>query len=165
VAGLVVNIGQAQFSGSFKANAHLGMTVSHNGSQVATGDAIADAFYGGTISGQFVDADTEPYAIQPGDVISAPGLGSDGTFTVPAIGGSANLSTDRVSGTCFANGIYIVLATGPTYEFGYAIGFASASGKFTADLADQVNLRKGFTVQIGCYTANADVVVDGFVTH
>ncbi len=166
VAGLQVGIGQAQFLGYFKPNAHLGIVVRHNGSKVATGDAIADPFYGGQISGQFVDADAEPYAIRPGDVIKAPGLGADGTFTVPAINGAANLSTEQVSGTCFANGIYAVVVVGPDYyDFGFAFGTAAANGKFTADLGDQLNIRKNFTVEIGCYTANADLVLETFVTH
>ncbi len=164
VPGLMVSIGDAQFSGSFKPNAHLGITVTHGSTQMATGDAIGD--YSGQVSGQFVDSDAEPYAIAPGDWIKAPALGSDGTFKVPAINGSANLSNERVSGTCFANGLYVVAVLGPDYyDFGLTFGTAAANGKFTADLADQLNIRKNFTVQIGCYTANADLVLETFVTH
>ena len=166
VPGLMVTIGQAQFSGSFKPNAHLGITVTHGASQVATGDAIGDSYYGGQVYGQFVDADAEPYAIATGDWINAPALGSDGTFQVPQIDGSANLSTERVSGTCFASGLYVVAVAGPDYyEFGLTFGTAAANGTFTADLSDQLNIRKNFTVQIGCYTANADLVLESFVTH
>ena len=166
VPGLSVAIGSAQFGGAFKPNAHLGIVVTHGVNQVATGDAIGDSFYGGQISGQFVDADTEPYAIRTGDWIAAPGLGSDGTFQVPAIDGTANLATEQVSGTCFANGLYIVLVTGPDYlDFGYTFGTAGPSGGFTADLSGQLNIKKGFSVQIGCYTANADLVADTFITH
>jgi hypothetical protein len=166
VAGLSVTLGEAQFSGAFKPNAHLGIVVKHNGTQVATGDAVADPFYGGEISGHFVDSDTEPYAIQAGDRINAPGLGADGTFIVPDINGQANLATDHVSGTCFANGRWVVVVTDPDlFQFGFDFGTAGANGKFNSDLSGQLNIKKGFTVQIGCYTANVDSVVESFVTH
>lgn len=165
VAALGVSLGDSHFSGYFKPNAHLGITVSHGGPTVATGDAVADPFYGGQISGQFVDSDTEPYAIQAGDVVNAPGLGSDGTFTVPNINGQANLATDHVTGRCFDNGIYVVLVTGPNFEFGFAAGVAASDGKFNEDLSYQLNIKKNFTVEIGCYTANADAVLQTFTTH
>jgi hypothetical protein len=165
VPGLAVVIGEAQFSGVFKPNAHLGIVVSHNSSEVATGDAVADPFYGGQISGQFVDADTEPYAIQPGDEIDAPGLGSDGTFTVPDIAGSATLATDQVSGTCFGGGLYGVYVIGPQYEFGFDFGMAAPNGSFTADLSSQLNIKKGFSVEIACYRTNGDIVVQVFKAH
>ncbi|MEP7379064.1 MAG: hypothetical protein ABI725_09145 [Chloroflexota bacterium] len=165
VPGLAVAIGESRFSGVFKPNAHLGMVVSHNSNQVATGDAVADPFYGGQIAGEFVDADTEPYAIQPGDLIEAPGLGSDGTFTVPKVAGTVNLATDRVSGTCFANGMYLVYVVGPQYEVGFDFGVAAPNGSFTADLSYQLNIKKGFSVEIGCYTSNADLVAQIFTAH
>jgi hypothetical protein len=166
VPGLIVAIGEAQFAGTFKPNAHLGIIVTQGSTQVATGDAVADPFYGGQVFGQFVDADAEPYAIAAGDWINAPGLGSDGTFQVPLINGTANLSSERVTGTCFANGLYVVAVLGPDYlDYGFTFGTAAANGKFTADLSDQLNIRKNFEVQIGCYTANADLVVGTFITH
>jgi hypothetical protein len=85
---------------------------------------------------------------------------------VPAINGRADLAADTVSGKCFTNGRFVVLAqnTGAP-EFGSGFGTAKADGKFTVDLKSQVDIRKGFRVGILCYSAEGDEVSQEFKTR
>jgi hypothetical protein len=166
---VLVSLGSADFYGATQPNRHIGITLTEGVDTVATGDAVGDSgiFYNpGEFTGMFVDADDDPYLVKGGEWLDAPALGSDGSFLIPAIGGTANLAADTVSGTCVPFGAYLVVATSANYyDYGVDYGVVAANGSFTAHLGSQMNLRRNADVQIYCVTTGGDVITQEFLTH
>lgn len=157
VPGVFVNIGQASFGGYMQPFQHLGIRLKAGGVRVATGDGVGD--FSGQFSSQFIDADGEAYRVAGGEKMIAPALGI--SWRVPKIAGTVDKATDKVSGTCFANKPFVVLAG----DFGLANGTTGATGKFTVDMSDQIDLRRGDEVLIACFTQAGDVVEQDIVVH
>ncbi len=150
VPGLFLTLGQASFGGYMAPYRHLGITLKLGGSTVATGDAVGDT--SGEFSSKFLKADSESYRVAGGEKLKAPALGI--SWTVPHVDGTANRATDVVSGTCFANGVYVVVAGFDGFDY----GTANSSGHFSVDLSYQLHLHKGDQVLIACATNAGDFV-------
>jgi hypothetical protein len=168
---IAFRLGHAQFMGSARPSKHVAVSLTIGPTEVATGDAEAaygpgDSFYYSTdYSGRFVDADGEPYQVQGGEHLSAPALGSDADWDVPAIAGSVDVATDKVSGTCFPNQLYIVFVSGQQ-SYGYDYGTAAANGAFTIDMTYSAgNVRRGDTIEIVCVDSSLDWVEQDFIAH
>ena len=162
---VVLQLGLSDFAGAVGPNAPFRVTLKKDGVVVARGNGVGD-YSNSTFYGDFVDADGETYIVKGGEKLNAPALGAVSSWRVPAIKGTADLTADAVSGKCFANGRYVVLAQGfdePGYGFGF--GTANPDGSFTIDLGDQVDIKKGFRVGILCYSAEGDEVSQEFMTH
>jgi len=157
VPGLFVNIDQASFGGYMQPFQHLGIKLTINGAKVATGDGVGD--FSGQVQSEFVDALGEPYRLKGGEMLTAPALAI--SFTVPKIAGAVDKATDRVSGTCFRNGAYVVLAG----DLGFANGTAGVAGHFSVDMSEQMDLRRGDEVLIACFTRTGDVVEQDIIVQ
>ena len=157
VPGLYVLLNQADFGGFMRPYFPIGITLKVGGTNVATGSGVGDA--GGQFSGKFIDADGEPYRLTGGESLKAPAL--DISWTVPQVNGSADRQTDVVSGTCFPNSPWAVIAG----FFGFSNGFTDSSGDFSVDMSDQENLVKGDQVAIGCFTSAGDIVEQDLVVQ
>jgi hypothetical protein len=150
VPGLFLLLGQSTFSGYMRPYFPVGITLKTGGSTAATGHAVGDA--SGEFFSKFVDADGDQYRLAGGESLKAPKLGI--AWQVPQIHGTVNRQTDVVSGTCFPNAVWAVVAG----DFGFANGTTGGSGNFSVDMSDQWNLVKGDFVAIGCFTNAGDLV-------
>lgn len=157
VPGLYVLLNEAVFAGYMRPYFPIDITLKVNGSKVATGSAVGDG--GGQYDGRFVDADGEFYRVAGGESLKAPALGI--AWTVPQVNGTVSRQTDVVSGTCFPNSPWVVLAG----IFGFANGTTDGSGAFSVDVTDQTDLVKGDQVAIGCFTKAGDVVEEDLVVQ
>src|SRR4051794_30429945 len=150
VPGLYVLFGHSDFQGYMPPYFPIGVTLKVGGNEVASGHAVGDA--SGTYSGKFIDADGEQYHVIGGEALKAPKLGI--SWTVPHIDGNVNRQTDVVSGTCFPNAVWAVIAG----FGGFANGTTGADGTFSIDMSDQTDIVKGDQVAIGCFTNAGDLV-------
>jgi hypothetical protein len=150
VPGLYMLLGTADFQGYMRPYYPIGITLKVGGMQVASGHGVGDEI--GQFRGKLVDGDGDQYHLMGGESLKAPKLGI--SWTVPTINGSANRQTDVVSGTCFPNAVWAVVAG----DFGFANGTTGASGHFSVDMSDQQDLVKGDFVAIGCFTNAGDLV-------
>jgi hypothetical protein len=153
VPGLAVSLGRSTFGGYIEPYAHIGVTLSVSGAQVARGDAVGDAQYAGEFEGTFVDSDREPYLVRGGETLRAPALGG-AAWHVPTINASVDTTTDKISATCFANSPYVVLVG----FFGFESGTTGANGHFTVDMSNQLDLIKGDDVVVACLRFSGDYV-------
>jgi hypothetical protein len=154
-----LQIGRHDMYGASTANGLVRVTLKSGSTKVATASGVGS--YGDTsFIADWADADGEPYTLRGGEILSAPALGGHTSWRVPQINPVANLAADTVSGTCFPNGRVMALAQDPS-GFGYGLdkGEAGANGKFTINLAAQVNIRKGFRLAVLCYAPDGDEVV------
>ena len=162
---IALSVGRSEFAGASRPNGLLHVTLSQpQGTKVAAGNAIG-SYQATDLNGQFADSDGEPYIVQGGEWLSAPALGSGSHWRVPMVDGDANVANDTVSGTCFPNGRYGVVVFGSGFEFGVVLGNAAGNGDFVADLSDQMNVRRGDSVLIGCWTASGDEVDQSFAAN
>ena len=158
---LAMAIGRSDFVGAIKPNGLVNVRLSlPQRGPVAVGHGVGS--YSRTdFQATFADRDGNPYQLAGGEWLSAPALGDH--WQVPDVNGHANVAADSVSGTCFANHHYAVIVFGSSFEFGFALGDADSSGHFTVDLSDQLNIKKGDEVIIGCWTAAGDEVDQDFL--
>ncbi|HEY8136019.1 MAG TPA: hypothetical protein VIF08_08280 [Candidatus Limnocylindrales bacterium] len=162
---IVLQLGLSDFAGAAGPNTPIAMTLTRDGAIVARGNGVG-SYSNSSFYGDFVDADGETYIVRGGEKLNAPALGAVSGWRIPAIKGTANVAADSVSGKCFANGRFVILAQGisePGYGFGF--GTANADGSFTVSLGDQVDIKKNFRVGILCYSAEGDEVSQEFMTR
>jgi hypothetical protein len=160
-------LGRSQFYGAARPSQYVALSLTIGSTEVAEGHAVAS--YGPGLSyqstdfeGRFVDSDGEPYRVHGGEQLSAPALGSDADWQVPAINGTVDLATDKVSGTCFPNSLYIVLVSSSD-AYGSDYGTANGSGNFTKDMtAAAGNVRSGAIIDILCVSPSRDQVQQEF---
>ena len=157
-------LGGSEVVGSSGPNRHIRITLSEPvGTRVAVANGVGS--YADTVFfSEFATTDGEPYRVNGGEWLNAPALGAQSSWRIPQINGSANLTTETVTGKCFDNGRYLTLVEDPNgFESGFTFGEAAGDGTFTADLADQVNIRRGFRVAILCYSPEGDEIVQEFI--
>jgi hypothetical protein len=164
---VLLQLNKSPFSGAAKPAAHVAITLTNGPDTVAEGHAVAE--YGADFglpsgfSGRFFDSDGEPYRVMGGEHLSAPALGSDASWTVPAINGSVELSSDRVSGHCIPNELFIVIVQGDE-AFGADFGTTAGDGHFSVDMTGSAgNIRSGDQVEIVCLSSGRDQVIQDFV--
>jgi hypothetical protein len=159
VPGVQIMLGSSEFIGYIAPYKHIGIKLTQGGNKVATGDAVGDQTSG--FDGRFVDAQGELYRVAGGEWFGAPALGSDASWQIPVIGGTANVQSDVVTGTCFANNPYVVEA-GP---IAFAFGTSASNGSFSVDLTDFGGIAHGDGVLIACLSSGGDAVIQQFTAN
>lgn len=154
---LSLAIGRSEFYGASRSNGPVkvglswGAAASH-----AEGNAVG-AYFDSQFTGQLADEDGEPYRLRGGEMLSAPAVGA--SWQVPAVNMTVNVSSDKVSATCFAHARFVVLTYSSDFlAFAFEIGTTGASGAFTVDMTSQMNVRRGDTAQVVCLSSNGDEV-------
>lgn len=160
VPGVQITLGSSEFFGFIAPYKHIGIKLDQGGNRVATGDAVgADGNSG--FDGRFIDAQGELYRVAGGEMFHAPALGPDASWRIPEIDGTANASSDVVTGTCFANDPWVVEA-GP---FAFDFGTSDSNGQFSTDLTDSGGIAHGDAVLIACLSSGGDVVVQNLTVN
>ncbi len=160
VPGVQITLGSSEFEGFIAPYRHIGIKLTQGGNKVATGDAVGgDTGYG--FDGRFVDAQGELYQVAGGEWFSAPALGSDASWRIPAIDGTANVKSDVVTGTCFPNNPYVVEAG----VFAFDFGTSDSNGQFSVDLTDSGGIAHGDAVLIACLSSGGDAVIQQFTAN
>ena len=160
VPGVQITLGSSEFFGFIAPYKHIGIKLDQGGNRVATGDAVgADVSSG--FDGRFVDAQGELYRVAGGEMFHAPALGSDASWRIPEINGTANAQSDVVTGTCFANDPFVVEAG----LFAFASGTSDSNGNFSSDLTDTGGIAHGDAVLIACLSSGGDVVVQNLTVN
>ena len=162
VPGIFIYIGESTFQGYTQPYNGVHMTLTKGGNTVATGNGVgSDFLFSGMFTGRFADANNEPYRVKGGEWFSAPSLGPDESWQIPAIKPNINLATDVVSGTCFANGPWLVETQSGAFDY----GMTSGSGAFSTDLSSQGGIASGDELIIGCLTSGGDAVLQDMFLH
>ena len=161
---LGVTLGKSGFAG--QTSPYADVEVSVVGAHDATGIATADR--DGEFFGQFRNASGHLVAVMPGDHVSSPSVASDADWIVPAIQGTANKSTEIVTGSCQDTGtaadyvrVWIIRPGGQVRaQFNWA---TEADGSFVADFTDygyydrgRANIKSGDRVRIDCVQTTDD---------
>jgi hypothetical protein len=155
---VVMALNTSDVAGAVGPNRDIRVALSRGGTRVGTAHGVG-LYSDTTFYSEFADADGEPYIVTGGEMLSAPALGAFSSWRVPPINTRTDVAADKVAGTCFANGRFVVLAENPAgFEFGFDFGTAAANGNFEVDLTSQVNVRKGYRVAVLCYSPEGDEV-------
>src|SRR4051812_1768869 len=157
---LNMQIGRSDVAGASSANGAIKVTLRDASSNVlATATGVGT--YGDTsFYATYADSDGEPYTLKGGERLSAPALGGQSSWHVPAIKPKADLALETVSGTCFPNGRVMAIAQNLNgFDYGLEHTTAAADGKFTVDLSAQLNIKAGFRLAVLCYSRDGDEVV------
>ena len=159
---IVLALKHPDFAGGVGPNKAINITLRNGTTTVATGNAVG-AYGDTTFYGDFADSDGETYRLVGGEMLDAPALGAQSSWRVPRINGRVDKANDSVSGSCFANGRYVVLASARGVpEQGFGFGTAAADGSFTLNLADQVDITRNFHIGILCYAPEGDELSQEF---
>jgi hypothetical protein len=168
-----VTLGKADFYGTTTPFTDVSATIS-DGSH-GQGSAMGDGR--GTFSGVFRNSSGNAVSVSPGDHISAPSLASNADWIVPAIQGSADKTTEIVTGTCSDTGTaatYVgVTIVRPDGHVRAAATWATESdGSFVADFTDygpfgpqHANIKTGDRVKIDCFQTTGDFARLTFVVR
>ena len=163
---LSLQIGLSEFAGSSGPNRLVNIVLKDSPSTVVARGYAVGSYSDTTFYGQFADTDGEPYRLRGGEKLSAPALGAASTWIVPKMNVKTDLAADKITGRCFPNQRYLVLAQNPNgFEFGLGFGDAAANGDWEQDLTDQVDIKRGYRVSVLCYSAGGDEVVGHFAAN
>jgi hypothetical protein len=168
-----VTLGKADFYGTTTAFSEVAATIS-DGSQ-GQGSATGDGR--GTFSGLFRNSSGNAVSVSPGDHISAPSLASNADWIVPAIQGSADKTTEIVTGTCSDTGtaatyVGVTIVRPDGHVRAAATWAIESDGSFVADFTDygpfgpqHANIKTGDRVKIDCFQTTGDFARLTFVVR
>lgn len=128
------------------------------------GSATARGDHEGVFSATLTGEDGAPSSVRRGDQVHAPAIGSDADWTVPAVRGRADASTNVVSGRCVPNGYFEVeaeRANGSGWAFDW--GTADGSGNLSVRMPDRVDFDSGWRVWLSCQLDTGDWIVKTIV--
>jgi hypothetical protein len=155
---VVLALGGSEVVGATRPNGPIKITLTRQSQVVARANGVG-SYSDTSFFTEFADADGEAYTVRGGERLSAPALGAQSSWRIPQINTQTDVAADKVSGTCFANGRFVVLAEDPNgFAFGLDFGTAAGNGRFEVDLTSQMNLRKGHRVAVLCYSPGGDEV-------
>jgi hypothetical protein len=148
-----------EFGGFTRMNGGVSISLTDGVNELASGHAAGD-WQVGSYWGLLSDPNDELYDLQGGEWLTATGIGSGVSWQVPTGIASVNKATDVVAGKCFSHGRYVVEAWNNGYLYGIKYGTAAANGSFSKDMSSKINLKRGITVNLTCFTGAGDYFVD-----
>jgi len=169
-----VTLGKPSFYGTTAGFSNVVASIS--GARHGTGSATSDGV--GTFSGIFRDASGHSISVSPGDHVSAPAVASNADWIVPNIEGSADKTTEIVTGKCYDTGTSAGLVGVEVIRYGGHVRGASvwhtdADGSFVADFTsytngfstDHANIKTGDRIKIDCIQTTGDFARLTFVVR
>ncbi len=161
---LAVTLGKPSFEG-YSGVPRGVVNVAINSGSSATGHVISDQY--GAFKGKLVDSHGSGVRTTIGDQVSG-SIASDASWVTSAVEGSADKSTELVSGRCVPGGDtwtpYVGASISHSGRFrAFAPGYTEEDGRFTIDFKDKppfggyLNIRSGDHITIACRQSTGDL--------
>lgn len=173
---LTLDLGKAGFSGQTNGWEHLSLALRDGTTNAKLAAATSTSTMYGYFSGAFRDSAGHAFKVAPGQRFKSLSLAANADFIVPNIEGTADKTTERVTGRCYDAGTSAGIFGLTIRRTGHTVGVLSygsvddADGNFSVRMTghgypgyDPANIKSGDRITISCLQSTDDWVQSTFI--